>query len=105
MRRSALLIDYSPLFQAFLTSTRVVFGRHSTGHVFPLYLIVKPGDGMFTFAFQRLVSSEQFLLVSSKGHTVLAGSQESLALLGVRRAPRSLPPSPAVPDCTPVCAG
>ena len=74
-----------------LNSTRVVFGRHKAGYIFPLVLCVRgtpPTEGPPSFvAFLRgAVTAYNYFIVEGNNLTVTSATQGSLSLLGVSGA-------------------
>lgn len=87
-----------------MVTSRVVFGNHAAGYIFPMLLCVKPLEDSFAFMMQKLASTDNFILLSSSTLTVCAGSQESLAMMGVRVRPPllcRLPPHRACSSALP----
>ncbi|KAA0152619.1 hypothetical protein FNF29_03846 [Cafeteria roenbergensis] len=68
---------------AVMNTSRVMFGLHRAGHVFPLVLNVRAMDSGFGGLMQPINSDERFILFMSKSLRITAACQESLLLLGL----------------------
>jgi hypothetical protein len=72
--------------QRILNTTRTLFGRHRSGHIFPMVLNVARMDTEFAGVIQRIQSRDDYIMFLSESLIVTAATQDSMALLGVRRA-------------------
>ena len=63
--------------------TRVVFGKHRLGHIFPLAMAMRQSSKGFVGAMQQLISNHHFILFYSKSMHIVGASEESLSMLGV----------------------
>ena len=68
---------------AVMNTSRVMFGLHRAGHVFPLVLNVRAMDSGFGGLMQPINSDERFILFMSKSLRITAACQESLLLMGL----------------------
>ena len=66
--------------------TTTVFGRHQTGYVFPMLLVIKALPNSFAGAMQRLHTTDNFILFATKSLVVSGASADSLRLLGDTQA-------------------
>ncbi|KAA0165235.1 hypothetical protein FNF28_03516 [Cafeteria roenbergensis] len=68
---------------AVMNTSRVMFGLHRAGHIFPLVLNVRAMDSGFGGLMQPINSDERFILFMSKSLRITAACQESLLLMGL----------------------
>ena len=66
-----------------VNSTRVVFGKHRLGHIFPMVMSLREADNAFVGAIQQLNCDSHFILFYSKSMHVVGASEESLSMMGV----------------------
>jgi hypothetical protein len=70
-----------------MNTTRTVFGKHASGHVFPMLLNVQsmPDSDCFIGILQELKTSDEFILFMSLSKTVTEATKGSFGLLQVSR--------------------
>ncbi len=61
-----------------------MFGWHAGGYIVPIRLHLQLVDDTFTGLLQPVTSDEEYILVLADSRMVLAASQTSLLMLGVR---------------------
>jgi hypothetical protein len=61
-----------------------MFGWHAGGYIVPIRLQLQLVDDTFTGLLQPVTSDEEFILVLADSRMVVAASQTSLLMLGVR---------------------
>jgi hypothetical protein len=68
-----------------MNTTRTVFGKHASGHVFPMLINVQsmPDADCFIGIMQELKSPDEFVLFMSVSKTVVEATKGSLGLLQV----------------------
>jgi hypothetical protein len=72
------------LYQPFFERTRVLFGWHAGGYIVPIRLHLQLVDDTFTGLLQPVAFDEEYILVLADSRMVVAASQTSLLMLGVR---------------------
>ncbi len=70
--------------QYFPSMSRVMFGKHKQGYIFPLMLALNMMEDGISGAVQRIDTSDEFIWFYSKSLTICGASQGSYRLLGVR---------------------
>ena len=66
-----------------MKNSRVLFGKHKQGYVFPMLLNTSALETCFVGVMQKITSNDEFLWFYSKSLQVVAGSLESLMMMGV----------------------
>jgi hypothetical protein len=69
-----------------LNKSTATFGRHNSGHIFPIIMNVERTPSGFAALVQKVETPEEFILYEAGSFTVRAASNLSLSLLGVTAA-------------------